>query len=68
MKGYSKDLVAARIELTIVSFVFVFPYVGFIVDKHFANITEGPISVSRLAPGNPINLLFLVGQVTCKGL
>lgn len=56
LKGYSKRLIAAGIGLTLVSFVFVFPYVGFTVNKQYANVTGGPISVTGLDPRDPLNL------------
>lgn len=41
-----------------VSFLFVFPYVGFNVNKRFANVTGGPMSVTGLHPEDPRNLLI----------
>ena len=56
MKSYRRDLVAAGIGLTTASFVFLFPYIGSIVNRHFTNVTSGPINVTVLDPRNLVNL------------
>lgn len=58
VKSYRRDLVAAGIGLTIISFVFLFPYIGSIVNRHFANVTSGPIDVTSLDPRDPVNLFI----------
>ena len=66
MKGYQKGYVAIGLILITISFVFVFSYVGFIVNKEYANVTENPIDVTGLDPQNPINLLIF-GILVCIG-
>ena len=58
MKGYRRGYVAIGLILITISFVFVFSYVGFIVNKEYANVTGNPINVTGLDPQNPINLLI----------
>ena len=41
-----------------ISFVFVFPYIGFIVNKQFAHVTAIPINLTGLSPQDPINLFI----------
>jgi hypothetical protein len=41
-----------------VSFLFIFPYIGFNVNKQYANVTAIPIAVTGLDPGDPINLII----------
>jgi len=41
-----------------VSFLFIFPYIGFNVNKQYANVTAIPIAVAGLDPGDPINLII----------
>ena len=52
----SSGLVAVGIGVILVSFLFVFPYVGFFVNKQYANVTIAPISVTGIDPQDPINL------------
>ena len=66
MKGYQKGYVAIGLILITISFVFVFSYVGFIVNKEYANVTGNPINVTGLDPQNPINLLIF-GILVCIG-
>jgi hypothetical protein len=56
LKSYSHGLVAVGTGVILVSFLFVFPYVGFTVNKQYANVTIAPISVTGIDPQNPINL------------
>ena len=58
MKGYRRGHVAIGLILITISFVFVFSYVGFIVNKEYTNISGNPINVTGLDPQNPINLLW----------
>ena len=41
MKGYRRGYVAIGLILITISFVFVFSYVGFIVNKEYANVSNG---------------------------
>ena len=57
--GYRKGFVTIGLVLITVSFVFVFSYIGFIINKQYARITrESPINVTGLDPQNPLNLLI----------
>lgn len=56
MKSYSHGLVAVGTGVILVSFLFVFPYVGFTVNKQYANVTVAPITMTGLDPQNPVNL------------
>ena len=66
MKGYRRGHVAIGLILITISFVFVFSYVGFIVNKEYTNISGNPINVTGLDPQNPINLLIF-GILVCIG-
>ena len=56
LKGYSRVLTAAGLVLIMVSFLFIFPYVGYNVNRQYANVTVAPITMTGLDPQNPINL------------
>jgi hypothetical protein len=56
LKSYNHGLVAVGTGVILVSFLFVFPYVGFTVNKQYANVTIAPISVTGIDPQNSINL------------
>jgi hypothetical protein len=56
LKSYSHGLVAIGTGVILVSFLFVFPYVGFTVNKQYANVTVAPIAMTGLDPQNPVNL------------
>jgi hypothetical protein len=56
LKSYSHGLVAVGTGVILVSFLFVFPYVGFTVNKQYANVTVAPITMTGLDPQNPVNL------------
>ena len=59
MKGYNKGFIAIGLVLITVSFVFVFPYFGSIVNKQYARVSrESPINVTGLHPQNPLNLVI----------
>lgn len=60
MKGYSKGVLVVGVVLILVSFLFIFPYVGYNVNKQYANVTAPPMSVTGLDPENTINLYFFV--------
>ena len=60
MKGYSKGLLAAGVVLILVSFLIIFPYVGYSVNKQYANVTAPPMSVTGLDPEDTINLYIFV--------
>ena len=47
-KGYRRGHVAIGLILITISFVFVFSYVGFIVNKEYTNISGNPINVTGL--------------------
>jgi hypothetical protein len=64
---YRKGLVATGILLTIVSFLFVFPYVGFNVNRQYAHVAGGSISVTGLAPQDPLNL-FIFAVLSLGGV
>ena len=66
VKGYRRGYVAIGLILITISFVFVFSYVGFIVNKEYANVTGNLINVTRLDPQDPINLLIF-GILVCIG-
>jgi hypothetical protein len=53
-----KVLVAVGIVLILTSFLFVFPYVGFILNKRYAHVTVDSISMTGLNPEDPRNLLI----------
>jgi len=56
LKGYSRGLTAAGLVLIMVSFLFIFPYVGYNVNRQYANVTVAPITMTGLDAQNPINL------------
>ena len=58
MKSYRQRLVAVGIGVILVSFLFVFPYVGFFVNKQYAHVTTGSINVTGIDPQDPINLFI----------
>jgi hypothetical protein len=58
LKGYHRNRVFAGIGSIMISFVFVFPYIGFILNKQFAHITAIPINLTGLSPQDPINLFI----------
>jgi hypothetical protein len=59
LKSYGfKILIAVGIVLILVSFLFAFPYVGFTLNKRYADITVDSINVTGLNPEDPRNLLF----------
>jgi hypothetical protein len=60
LKDYYRSLVAAGIGLIITSFLFVFPYIGFKLNKEFANVTANPTNLTGLSPQDPINLFIFV--------
>jgi hypothetical protein len=60
LKSYSRGLVAAGLVLIMVSFLFVFPYVGYTVNRQYANVTVAPITMTGLDPQNPVNLYIFV--------
>jgi len=60
LKGYSKGLLAAGVVLILVSFLIIFPYVGYNVNKQYANVTAPPMSVTGLDPEDTINLYIFV--------
>jgi uncharacterized membrane protein YkgB len=60
LKGYSKGLLAAGVVLILVSFLIIFPYVGYSVNKQYANVTAPPMSVTGLDPEDTINLYIFV--------
>jgi hypothetical protein len=49
-------LVGAGTGLIMVSFLFVFPYVGYTVNRQYAHVTVAPITMTGLDPQNPVNL------------
>lgn len=53
-----KVLVAVGIVLILASFLFVFPYVGFILNKRYAHVTVDSINMTGLNPEDPRNLLI----------
>lgn len=67
MKSYSKGLVTAGLVLIMVSFLFIFPYVGYTVNKQYANVTAPPMSVTGLDPEDTINLYIFV-VLFCGGV
>jgi hypothetical protein len=58
LKSYNKGLVAVGIGLILVSFLFVFPYVGSILNKPFEGVPVSPINITGIAPQDPRNLFF----------
>jgi hypothetical protein len=60
LKSYSRGLVTAGLVLIMVSFLFVFPYVGYTVNRQYANVTVAPITMTGLDPQNPVNLYIFV--------
>jgi len=58
LKSYRQRLVAVGIGVILVSFLFVFPYVGFFVNKQYAHVTTVSINVTGLDPQDPINLFI----------
>jgi uncharacterized membrane protein YkgB len=60
LKGYSKGLLAAGVVLILVSFLIIFPYVGYNVNKQYANVTAPPMGVTGLDPEDTINLYIFV--------
>ena len=59
MKNYGfKVLVAVGIVLILASFLFVFPYVGSILNKRYAHVTVDSMDVTGLNPEDPRNLLI----------
>jgi uncharacterized membrane protein YkgB len=60
LKGYSKGLLAAGVVLILVSFLIIFPYVGYNVNKQYANVTAPPMSMTGLDPEDTINLYIFV--------
>ena len=59
MENYGfKVLVAVGIVLILASFLFVFPYVGFILNKRYAHVTVDSINMTGLNPEDPRNLLI----------
>jgi hypothetical protein len=60
-------LVGAGTGLIMVSFLFVFPYIGFSVNKQYANVTAPPMSVTGLDPEDTINLYIFV-VLFCGGV
>ena len=67
MKSYHKGLVAIGLVLITVSFVFVFSYIGFIVNTQYAHLAfESPINVAGLDPQDPLNLLIFA-VLACVG-
>ncbi|MGH9912327.1 MAG: hypothetical protein ACRD4W_07785 [Nitrososphaeraceae archaeon] len=60
MKGYSKGLLAVGVVLILVSFLIIFPYVGYNVNKQYANVTTPPMSVTGLDPEDTINLYIFI--------
>ncbi|HEX7179983.1 MAG TPA: hypothetical protein VF220_09680 [Nitrososphaeraceae archaeon] len=62
MKNYGfKILIAIGIVLILLSFLFAFPYVGFTLNKKYADITIDSINVTGLDPEDPRNLLIFAG-------
>ena len=62
MKNYGfKILIAVGIVLILLSFLFAFPYVGFTLNKKYADITIDSINVTGLNPEDPRNLLIFAG-------
>ncbi len=62
MKNYGfKILIAVGIVLILLSFLFAFPYVGFTLNKKYADITIDSINVTGLDPEDPRNLLIFAG-------
>ena len=62
MKNYGfKILIAIGIVLILLSFLFAFPYVGFTLNKEYADITIHSINVTGLDPEDPRNLLIFAG-------
>ena len=53
-----KVLVAVGIALILASFLFVFPYAGFILNKRYAHVTVDSINMTGLNPEDPRNLLI----------
>ena len=49
--------VGIRIK-SLTSFLFVFPYIGFIVNRQFEHVTASPINLTGLSPQDPINLFI----------
>ena len=75
MSYYYRGFLAIGLLLITVSFVFVFSYVGYIINKEYARVTiESPIHLTGLDPQNPVNLfifavLISVGTIfVVKGL
>jgi H+/Cl- antiporter ClcA len=66
VRGYRKGFIAVGIGLTICSFVFLFPYIGFTVNRHFADITGSHISVTGIEPENPL-ILIIFALLICIG-
>jgi hypothetical protein len=58
LKCYSRSLIGARIGSILISFVFVFPYIGFVVNRQFAHVIASPINLTGLSPQDPINLFI----------
>jgi uncharacterized membrane protein YkgB len=58
LKGYSKGLLAAGVALILVSFLFIFPYVGYNVNRQYAHVTTPIVSVTGLDPRDPMNLVI----------
>jgi hypothetical protein len=56
LKRYSRGLVAAGLVLIMASFLFVFPYVGYTVNRQYVHVTVAPIAMTGLDPQNPVNL------------
>ena len=62
MKNYGfKILIAIGIVLILLSFLFAFPYVGFTLNKKYADLTIDSINVTGLDPEDPRNLLIFAG-------
>jgi hypothetical protein len=48
----------AGIGSILTSFVFVFPYIGFIVNRQIEHVTASSINLTGLSPQDPINLFI----------
>jgi hypothetical protein len=60
LKGYSKGLLTAGVVLILASFLFIFPYIGYNVNKQYAHVTTPLVSVTGLDPKDIMNLLVFV--------
>ena len=67
LEEYRKGYVAAGIALTLISLLFLFPYIASSVNKLYANVTESPINVTGLDPHDTLRL-FIFAILSFSGM